>query len=72
MATGATDGHLQMNQAALQSSHNRLGAIFNIQAHENRAHMAFYRSLGNAEKIANVLVAISTDEEMKHLQLPGA
>jgi hypothetical protein len=49
---------LQMDQPALQSGHNRLGTVLDVQSHENRADVAFYGSLCNAQHVGNVFVAV--------------
>jgi hypothetical protein len=60
-----------MHQTSLQGCHYRLGTILDIQPHENRADVAFYGSLRNAEYVGNVLVAVSSHEKMQHFQFPG-
>lgn len=49
-----------MDEAALQSGHNRLGAIFNVQSHKNGAHVAFNRSLRDPQEVGDVLITIPT------------
>lgn len=61
---GATFLHLQMNESALQCGDDRLGAIVDIQTHQNHAKVALNGGLGDAKVGGDLLVAFAADDEI--------
>jgi hypothetical protein len=54
-----------VNQTALQRGNHRLSSIVNVQALQDGTDVAFHRGLGNSEDTGDLLVAISTYQQMK-------
>jgi hypothetical protein len=63
---------LQMYQAALQCSDDGLSTVIYIQPLQYRAHMTLHGSLGDAERAADLLVAVATGHQLQHFPFAGA
>ena len=63
---------LEMDDAALQSSHDSLSAIFHLQTHQNRADMGFDGCFRDAQVRGNPFVALAMGKELENLALSRA
>src|SRR6516165_131858 len=61
-----------MCQAALQSRNNRLGAIVDFKALQDRADMTLDCGLGDSQHAGNLFVAVSSNHQVQHLPFAGA
>ena len=55
---------LQMDQTALQSGDNSLGAILNVQSHENRTDVTLHGSFRDPQQVGNVLIAVPSHQKV--------
>jgi len=58
---------LNVDQSALQRRDHGLSAITGIQTHQDDAHMALYRSRGDAKLAGNLPVGFAICQQSKHL-----
>lgn len=63
---------LEMNQSALQGRHYGLGAVADVEPHQNHAHVALDGGFGDAEISGDLLVAFAADDQAEHFALACA
>jgi|KBSMisStandDraft_5_1062788.scaffolds.fasta_scaffold01978_2 hypothetical protein len=54
-----------MDEPPTEGGDRGLGAVLNIQPHENRAHVTFHRGFRDAQLTGNLPIALAVDQQVQ-------